>query len=506
MEPLQLVGMQDLVETTSYELDPVSLSNSNNADLLLCGDDPAVDLAALRPDAAHVFRLWQLFLDRVNPLGKILHVPTVQPLIVQSAADMRHMPLQHQALIFAIYTIAVVSASEDESLVMFNMSRDEALSRFMMGAKLALIRFEFLHNFDMAALQALILYLWSIPGKHDRSRAWVLSGVVVRIAQKAGYHRDGEQLNLSPFETEMRRRIWWQIFVQDSTYAMASGFGPSLMPSNWDTKEPLNLNDADLYPSRTEPFTAREGPTEMAFCIILHRMYKLSTKIVGISELGEALLKQNGKALDQFRHAVSEMDADVRTLEERYIDPEAGNAHQAALTMRPMLLSKLSGMVSDDAEDSVFRTLLATLEHECECYDQMVVYRFEWAMKLHFQPDLLAAFVLQLAKRTGAVADRGWAIVERMYAHHPELFDMTHKQHVAQARSALRAWDSRAAVKTPAFITRLRERIAQVDGTCSSGGASMFPEVGMMSSMVAEVCPDILDWADFEPVSLGYEQ
>lgn len=73
----------------------------------------------------------------------------------------------------------------------------------------------------------------------------------MRVAQKMGYHRDGELLGLSPFETEMRRRIWWQIIMQDAKNAMVSGLSHALLPLHWDTKSPQNVNDADLFPTAT---------------------------------------------------------------------------------------------------------------------------------------------------------------------------------------------------------------------------------------------------------------
>lgn len=237
----------------------------------------------------------------------------------------------------------------------------------------------------MAALQALILFLWSTPGKSKRSAAWTLSGVIVRIAQRAEYHHDGVQLGLSPFEAELRRRIWSQIFVQDTTFAMVSGLVPSLMPVNWDIKEPP---------------TPRDGPTEMAFCLVLHRLYKISSESVDIAGLDGIMLKQQGTkqaTLAKFQLAVMELDFFIREIEERYVDPRAGNAHFAAMTLSPSLVKKLSVMVLNSsiehADPSIFRTLLTTLEHTCELYEQMAACRFEWAMKLSFRYHLLATFV-----------------------------------------------------------------------------------------------------------------
>lgn len=44
---------------------------------------------------------------------------------------------------------------------------------------------------------------------------FVLSGMTIRLAQTMGLHRDGKALGLSPFETELRRRLWWHIVHLD---------------------------------------------------------------------------------------------------------------------------------------------------------------------------------------------------------------------------------------------------------------------------------------------------
>ncbi|KAJ6445302.1 Multidrug resistance protein 2 [Purpureocillium lavendulum] len=344
---------------------------------------------------------------------QIIHVPTVQPYVMEAATKISNVPLQHQALLFSIYTMAVVSLSDHECEEWLNLSRDAALQTFTLGAKLSLIRFDFLKNYDMAILQALILFLWSL----------------------AGYHRDGELINLSPFETEMRRRIWWQIIVQDSTHAMASGLNSSLLPANWDTKEPQNLNDADLFPNSTEPARPRDGPTEMAFCLILHRVYRFMTEAAGytggLAALGEAILEQTSDrnsdaakiqaAIATFRGAAVDLDTSLRDLEERFVDVKAGNAHVAALTIRPSLMQKIEGMIPNpeqtgffSSEENAFQTLL-----------------------LHFRLDIFAAFTGQLRHRPdGPLADRGWVVVEKVYAQHPELFDMT-EQHEATDKAKI---------------------------------------------------------------------
>lgn len=157
--------MRDIVETDDPEesslLGSDELTPDNNADLVLSADLFNTNTEDLQPDPIHIFRLWQLYLDRVNPLFKVIHVPTMQPLIMEAANNMSAMPLHHQALLFSIFAMASVSMSSAECIQTIGMSRDAAMQRFNTGTKASLIKYSFLKNYNMTTLQAVVLYLVS---------------------------------------------------------------------------------------------------------------------------------------------------------------------------------------------------------------------------------------------------------------------------------------------------------------------------------------------------------
>jgi hypothetical protein len=155
--------MKEIVDTDDPEDSSVmgseDLSPDYNIDLLLPSDASSGSNEDHQPDPVHVFRLWQLFVDRVNPLTKIIHVPSVQPYVMEAATNMNNIPLNYQALLFSIFTMAAVSLSDAEATQMLGCSRDDALRKYTIGTKMALTKFNFLKNYDMVALQALLLYL-----------------------------------------------------------------------------------------------------------------------------------------------------------------------------------------------------------------------------------------------------------------------------------------------------------------------------------------------------------
>ncbi|CAM1507865.1 Fc.00g047130.m01.CDS01 [Cosmosporella sp. VM-42] len=487
----ELQAMREIVDTDdpdeSSVLGSEDLSPDYNVDLLLPGDASTRTTEDLQPDPVHVFRLWQLFLDRVNPLTKVIHVPTLQPYVMEAASCMDNIPLNYQALLFSVFTMATVSLSEVESVQMLGMSRDDALRKFTIGTKVALTKFNFLKNYDMAALQALLLYLFSLQNRYDRHAAWILSGMIVRIAQKMGYHRDGDTLNLTPFETEMRRRIWWQIIMQDAKNALISGLSHSMLPHNWDTKPPQNVNDADLFPGSNEPIHPREGPTEMAFCLLVYQIAKFmisAEAIHGTPGFEAAIMghdlgdPSSAPSIERYRVLVDDLEANLLEVETRYIDGTAGNVHAAALTVRPMLTSKLREMLVPMREqpewgteifnkkDNLFKIVIMNNEHSTNAYEVMEQKGFLWFVKLHFQLDVFAVMTGQLCQRpAGTLADRAWNIIDKIYTYHPELLDTSNKSYAAQAQFVLRAWKAREqafasvgrAIELPHFIYRLRE-------------------------------------------------
>ncbi|KAK0383752.1 hypothetical protein NLU13_9663 [Sarocladium strictum] len=464
MENLQ--AMRDIVDTEepdeSSMVESENLSPEGNSDLLLGGgEDATTSINDLQPDPVHAFRLWQLFLERVNPLLKVVHIPTLQPYVMDGAISIGNVPPNYQALIFAIYTISAMSVTDTEAPQMLGMSREEAMQRFSKGMKMALVKYDFMTNYDMAALQALVLYVTTLQGRYDKHATWILSGTLLRIAQKMGYHRDGEKLNLPPFETEMRRRIWWQVVIQDVKYAMISGLNHSLLPVNWDTKRPSNVNDADLYPGLAEPVQERDGPTEMAFVLIMTEIGKFM--IIAASNPGfdaaimgqcldyamgdEAVAAAN---MERYRGVLRDLDANLKEMENRFLDASAGNVHAAALTIRPLITSKLTEMLAPpDAalstpQDRLMKMLVNNLEHNSDAYENMGRNGFLWFVQPHFQIEVFSVLTgLLAAKPTSPLADRAWKTIVAAYSQHPEVYDTTQKQYYKQALFTLKAWRAR---------------------------------------------------------------
>lgn len=131
----------------------------DNSSLLIGGDNPAVNLASLWPERTHVTRLWQHYLERVNPLTKFIHVPTMQPLVEAASWGFGRVPRNVETLLFAVFLMTVVSLTPEECIAVLGRSREQALQAFSTGVRMSLLRINFLQSSDLTVLQALVLYL-----------------------------------------------------------------------------------------------------------------------------------------------------------------------------------------------------------------------------------------------------------------------------------------------------------------------------------------------------------
>ncbi|OAA81234.1 fungal specific transcription factor [Akanthomyces lecanii RCEF 1005] len=102
------------------------------------------------------------------------------------------------------------------------------------------------------AIEALLHYQFievtsSADGHAD---AWLLSGIVTRLAYRMGYHRDPSHFaSLSPFQGETRRRLWITVHAMDTMMSAQMGLPRLIKAGSADVRLPRNLHDADLDPA-----------------------------------------------------------------------------------------------------------------------------------------------------------------------------------------------------------------------------------------------------------------
>ena len=178
-------------------------------------------------------------------------------------------------------------------------------------------------------VETLCLYLQAENARvrDAETGVWILVGIVARLAMRIGLHRDPQPFaSLSPFQGEMRRRLW--NFVRSTDILMSYQCGmPSLIKSaDCDTALPTNIFDEEfeedtkvLPPSR--PLT--EG-TPMSFMIVNCHMTFVLGKILEASSALTPLSYESAMKLDsELREVRTHIPPNLafKSREESALDP-----------------------------------------------------------------------------------------------------------------------------------------------------------------------------------------
>ena len=130
--------------------------------LLFSSHRTSVDLSTLHPDPVQIFRLWQIYLDNVNPLLKVTHTPSLQGRIIEAASNVTNINPPLEALMFSIYATSILSLIVEDCQTIFGSSKEDLSTRYQFGCQQALLNCAFLRSSDRDCLTALYLYLVSL--------------------------------------------------------------------------------------------------------------------------------------------------------------------------------------------------------------------------------------------------------------------------------------------------------------------------------------------------------
>ncbi|KAK7962215.1 uncharacterized protein PG986_003040 [Apiospora aurea] len=231
---------------------------------LLVGCKSPESSGLIHPATAQILYLLSVFFDRVDPILKILHRPSI---LVMLPAGLPRLTLAQEALAFSIYFAAITSLTPEACLTNLGQDRATLLKTYQLAVERALGAADYLTNTDLECIQALLLYVACLR-VHNQSRAsWALTALLLRLGQGAGLLRDGEGRGYSPFEVEMRRRIFWQIVVLDVRAAEDRGTEAMIATSMLNMRLPLNLNDDDFGPDSPGPLVERTGGSDITFAL-----------------------------------------------------------------------------------------------------------------------------------------------------------------------------------------------------------------------------------------------
>lgn len=461
------------------------------------------NLLHCHPTHAEAMVLWNTHIENVEPICKVLHIPSSTKMADEVSRKPETAARENECVLFAVYHFAVFTLTDEKCEKLFGRSRDALMQRFHFATRQALVNASFLTTTDIPVMQALILFLLACRHKYDPNAYWILTGVAVRIAQRMGLHRDGEALGLPPFDVQLRRRLFYQLIPLDGIASQLSGTGIAIAPESWDTKEPLNINDDQIWPGMTTAPQEQKGATEMIFCLARACIGKFFAKSMRGTAAGQA---QHHSAVEPL---IREAEREVEENYIRYCDIvnplhflTIGMARSAITSMRIKIrLPRIRDQTATDAErKELFQLAHKIIDTDAAASAHTGLQRYQWHVRSFWAYgswDSLI-YVLTSLRRPGLLSrgevDNTWSKVEQVYGNHGDFLKSTQALHIAFRSLTLKAWHANppsTSAPEPDFISTLRLRQEGNPATRGATDGSKATTSGLGNDTTSPPGPDL---------------
>ncbi|KAH6694968.1 fungal-specific transcription factor domain-containing protein [Leptodontidium sp. MPI-SDFR-AT-0119] len=290
--------LEDIEEVKSYFEEAEEVTDDDDirpySSLAFNAQSPATkpDLISALPTRLVVDRFISRYFNSNSPSLQIMHRPSFQRAYKRFWADPEGTPISWLALVYAIMiqaAVAVLGSGEE-----FADLRGSPM--------------EMVHTYRECCVQCLVLSNYTKPGPYtmetlslymetefllsigDQVHCYLLCGNAIRLALRMGLHRDATKVGggaITPFQAEMRRRIWYHLCQIDLLGSTHMGLPGMINSVASDSIPPKNLRDEDFDEDSIEipPSRPESELTPMSYTICKGRICLVSTKIAAFANL-----------------------------------------------------------------------------------------------------------------------------------------------------------------------------------------------------------------------------
>jgi Fungal specific transcription factor domain len=323
--------------------------------------DPVMALIARLPQQDYAEEALQLFKTHRNSLNYLVHWPSF-------IERYRRMWIDGTASSSFVGLVAAVMASGKQVLSQTTRSVAQRQQYIQCALGLYQISVDALQvtdssdvPYDLDYLRAGTLQCEFSLHCHDRNpierRTWPRLGSLITIAMQMGLHRDPEIFdNFSPFEREMRRRMWWNIYIRDQSLSAKLSYPPHINDRECSCRLPVNAEESAINPDSIE---IENSPhlTEKWFLLFQCHTARLRGMIRD-AELRENMLSQE---------TVEELEASCRLLLSTIPSPEEfgpkmeTHRYLASICIHSKIVRLFNHFINDPGHSYYGKALCTTL-------------------------------------------------------------------------------------------------------------------------------------------------
>jgi hypothetical protein len=258
--------------------------------------------------------------------------------------------------------------------------------------------------------------------------------MVIRNALSLGLHRDGSNFEMDPFETEMRRRLWWQIVVLDIRINEDFGSDATLSRGSYDTKIFLNINHTDIWPGMTELPKDRVGFTDSTFSRIRATVSEMYQRLLQIPQTsGPSLVPVQHPLLAEKCAWIEDLTKNIEKDFLKYCDLtipfQWGTVTVARLVLAKLWLIAHQPMRKQDAntsqatKDRLFEVGVDMIEYSRLMMMEKSIRKWGWMSRTYVQWHAVAFVLRELTTRTkGPEVERAWNAVHGIWNEWDQVF------------------------------------------------------------------------------------
>lgn len=297
-------------------------------------------------------------------------------------------------------------------MINFGVSKAELSLKYRLGLEHALAQADFLSNPDLALVQAFTIFL-GLVRRHDSPRyVWMMTGLAIRMAQALGLHRDGSHFShLTPFEVEMRRRVWYALCALDLRASEDQGTDVTIAHSSYDTRLPLNINDEDINIETKVTPLERPGIADSTIAILMYRINDTSRKMISPGttlEEQDALLQEMSELFDRgyVQHSTEpgSMVAWVGTTCLRLVV-----AKMTLLVYLPRLLASSDNRFSEGTRNKLLVAAIEVAEYNHALNAEEACRQWRWIYQTYTHWYAIVYILIEIIRRSlSPIVERAW--------------------------------------------------------------------------------------------------
>ncbi|PYI05747.1 C6 transcription factor [Aspergillus sclerotiicarbonarius CBS 121057] len=281
------------------------------------------------PPRPVVDRVVALFVNSKEPTTVLVHMPTFQKDYIRFWSRPRDVSIAWLGLLYACLTMAIsIHQRTGEPLPVDLGDPMEVVNKFRLLTAQCLVK----SNYTVPGrykVEALFLYTMGEFYRSEDAQVGVsfLLGNTIRLAMRTGYHRDPQQFpDVSPYEGEMRRRVWAILRQLDILISFQVGLPRSIQDWQQDVEPPRNLSDDDFDESTAElpPSRPETELTTMGYIRGKLRLMGVFGKIADLAYSRDSVTYDETLALDRQLEEAHDLIPSVfkmRPLDQCIVDP-----------------------------------------------------------------------------------------------------------------------------------------------------------------------------------------